>query len=132
MEGRSEAWWRLTNQANRRCRSGAVVGDEKSGRAEWPAGRRGSVPVERQVRRCQALHAIDVGHGCWTDLVFANHNSARGNCESAWFKKNAGVSRARLFELVDETKTGGAKIVFKEIERRLTRNWMCSAARQDT
>ena len=41
---------RLTNQANRRCRSGAVVGDEKSERTEWAVGRRGSVRVERKVR----------------------------------------------------------------------------------
>ena len=43
---------RLTNQANRRCRSGAVVGDGESERTEWPVSRRGSVPVERPVRRC--------------------------------------------------------------------------------
>ena len=61
-------------------------------------------------------------------MLIANHNSARGNCESAWFKKNAGVSRARLFELVDETKTGGAKIVFRLIARRLTTKLTGAAA----
>jgi len=41
---------RLTNQANRRCRSGAVSGDEKSERTARTVPRRGSVRVERMVR----------------------------------------------------------------------------------
>ena len=55
---------RLTNQANRRCRSGAVSGDEKSERTARTVPRRGSVRVERLVRCSGEKKECEQSNGC--------------------------------------------------------------------
>ena len=90
---------RLTIGANRRCRSGAVSGDEKSERTAWTVTRRGSVRVERPVRQNPVWERDAACPGTLTELGFekelgwsgcGNHNAELGRADGYQAPKDLG------------------------------------------